>query len=275
MHVSTYWGNQLRLVSTRGGLSNQSGIDFCTYNGNGIVARVAAEDQGSFRGNINFYCNGEGIAHSTTLRKIFHVDYLGNAYLYGNFYAQQTWMWSDRKLKENIVTCSKAIEMINALRGVTYDTKDSIDIIDNTYYLSKLDSNKTKNVTSTANTSEKTVKIAYGKNFNFKKQYGLIAQEVETVLPEAVMLNKVGIKTVNYNAIIPLLVEAIKEQNVKIENMEARLRKLEKPKAGARTDDTKSSTEKTTSIAFLYQNSPNPFSQETTIKYSLPETVQD
>ena len=51
-------------------------------------------------------------------------------------------------------------------------------------------------------------------------QYGVIAQEVEKILPYAVSTGLDGIKGVSYNQIIPVLIEAVKEQKVKIENLE-------------------------------------------------------
>ena len=40
---------------------------------------------------------------------------------------------------------------------------------------------------------------------------GVLAQEIENILPEAVMTRQDGTKAVNYNKIIPLLIESIKE----------------------------------------------------------------
>ena len=51
-------------------------------------------------------------------------------------------------------------------------------------------------------------------------QYGVIAQEVEKILPYAVSTCTDGIKGVSYNQIIPVLIEAVKEQKTKIENLE-------------------------------------------------------
>jgi hypothetical protein len=50
--------------------------------------------------------------------------------------------------------------------------------------------------------------------------YGVIAQEVEEVLPEAVVTRESGYKAVRYERLIPLLIESIKE-------LEARVRELE------------------------------------------------
>ena len=48
-------------------------------------------------------------------------------------------------------------------------------------------------------------------------QIGLIAQDVEKVLPEAVEPHR-GYLTVKYDKVIPLLIEAVKELSDKIEN---------------------------------------------------------
>lgn len=60
-----------------------------------------------------------------------------------------------------------------------------------------------------------------GVSFNWKKDgtpsAGVIAQEVEVVLPEAVHTDAEGIKSVNYDALIAPLIEAVKAQQVEIE----------------------------------------------------------
>ena len=50
--------------------------------------------------------------------------------------------------------------------------------------------------------------------------YGVIAQEVENVLPHAVDINSRGHKTVNYNSLIPLLIEAVKELSARVKELE-------------------------------------------------------
>ena len=47
---------------------------------------------------------------------------------------------------------------------------------------------------------------------------GLIAQDVESVLPEAIRENNDHYKTVNYSAVIGLLVEAVKQLKAQINN---------------------------------------------------------
>ena len=56
---------------------------------------------------------------------------------------------------------------------------------------------------------------------------GVIAQEVEEVLPELISTNDKGEKTVSYGNIVGLLIEAIKEQNAIIKQLEGRVIDLE------------------------------------------------
>jgi len=68
-----------------------------------------------------------------------------------------------------------------------------------------------------------------GVNFDWKEtqkpSVGVIAQEVEKVLPELVASGDK--KTVNYNGLIGLLIEVVKEQQTQINSLNDRLSKLE------------------------------------------------
>lgn len=59
------------------------------------------------------------------------------------------------------------------------------------------------------------------------KQVGLVAQEVEKVLPEAVSENESGTKFLNYDGVTPLLVEAIKEQQKQLEQQAKQIELLQ------------------------------------------------
>lgn len=52
-----------------------------------------------------------------------------------------------------------------------------------------------------------------------QKQIGVIAQEVEQVIPEVVSTSNNGIKSVSYGNVVGLLIEAIKEQQTQIDQM--------------------------------------------------------
>ena len=100
---------------------------------------------------------------------------------------------SDISLKDNIRPIESAIFKVKQIRGVTFDW------------------------------NEKSNKLQQEKGHDV----GLIAQEVEKVLPEIIQIREDGIKAIQYEKVVPLLVEAIKEQQVTIENLIKRIELLE------------------------------------------------
>ena len=80
-----------------------------------------------------------------------------------------------------------------------------------------------KNLELITNPTDKLMQLN-GYSYQWKSddshQYGVVAQEVEKILPYAVSTGNDGIKGVSYNQIIPVLIEAVKEQKAKIENLE-------------------------------------------------------
>lgn len=63
------------------------------------------------------------------------------------------------------------------------------------------------------------------KDIAIDKTLGLSVDELETILPEAIRHGPEGKIYINYSAIVPVIVEAFKEQQAKIEQMEAVLKK--------------------------------------------------
>lgn len=101
---------------------------------------------------------------------------------------------SDARLKENVKPVRDALEKVLALKGVTFDWRH-----------------------------EDYPQM----NFDEGPQLGLIAQEVESVLPEAVSESQNGTLAIAYGNVIPILIEAIKEQQVLIEAQKKSLAELE------------------------------------------------
>ena len=57
------------------------------------------------------------------------------------------------------------------------------------------------------------------KDENKKQKIGLLAQDIEKVFPELVSENN-GIKSVNYQGLVPVLINALKEQEERIKRLE-------------------------------------------------------
>lgn len=93
-------------------------------------------------------------------------------------------------------------------------------------FISLSDQRYKKNVITISNASEIINRID-GVSFNWVKNdkpaYGVIAQEVEKVLPDIVSTNEEGFKTVNYDSFIPFLIQIIKEQSQEIEKLKEQI----------------------------------------------------
>jgi hypothetical protein len=97
--------------------------------------------------------------------------------------------YSDARVKTNVNTIENALEKTLALRGVTYNRTDSEDV---------------------------------------RTKVGVIAQEIIEVLPEVVNQDNDGMYSVSYGNITALLIEAIKEQQLQIEELKSIINGLTK-----------------------------------------------
>ena len=61
-----------------------------------------------------------------------------------------------------------------------------------------------------------------------KQKIGLLAQEVQKVFPELVSEDKNGMLAVNYQALVPVLINALKEQEGNYNQLEKSIEILEK-----------------------------------------------
>ena len=157
------------------------------------------------------------------------------------------------------------------MRGVTYKLKEQVDE-------TIVTANTLQNDSSSDTLSAQfpvPVEIANKiKAENKRKRAGFIAQELEGIFPEAVYTLPNGKKAIAYSEIIPLLVEAIKEQQNEIDE----LKQSQTIQTRSLTDDADEQSDVNSLMnekrkAKLYSNIPNPFKEETTISYFVSEAV--
>ena len=145
---------------------------------------------GRFKGSndndsVNFTDNTAlDITINSNIEFKFEAD--GDFHADGDVIAESTTIASDKKLKENINLIDNPIEKIKQIRGVTFDWKR-----------------------------------------DGKKSAGVIAQDIEKILPEAVkevhgLKDDESYKTVNYNSLISILIESVKELTARVEELEAK-----------------------------------------------------
>jgi hypothetical protein len=107
-------------------------------------------------------------------------------YVQGSAFATGTWSSSDLRFKKNVSPIDNALSGIMKIRGTSFEFRND-----------------------------------EFKDYQFDEgtQFGFIAQDLEEVFPEVVKTELNGYKSVNYNGMIPVLLEAIKEQQKSIEQM--------------------------------------------------------
>lgn len=107
-----------------------------------------------------------------------------------------------------------------------------------------------------------------------KPHYGLVASELREIMPELVYEGQNGDLCINYIEMIPLLVESIKELKAEINTLQSGNNggAVVMSRAIGGATDIEDAT--ALIIPVLKQNNPNPFTDNTVIEYSLPETVE-
>ena len=134
----------------------------------------------------------KGIDASSTITALeLDMENAGNAQFLSNISGSQieasgdviAFGSSDERLKDNITYIHKPIDKINKIGGYKFTWNNKQDT-----YLGK--------------------------------DVGVLAQEIEAVLPELVTTRATGYKAVKYEKIVPLLIEGIKELDKKIKHIE-------------------------------------------------------
>jgi hypothetical protein len=187
-------------------------------------------------------CNSGG--GSLSYAGVFNGDIMVNTTTYA----------SDRRIKQNIQPITNALEILNRVQPKKYEFNRA--------------AYPTLNLPTT------------------KDNYGVIAQELEQVLPSLVkdapvpdgnksMLKNETIKTVNYIELIPILIQAVKDQQRQIEDLNNKLKtsadqQSNLREAMAHIDVVIGNGD----AAVLEQNVPNPYDAFTSIAFYLPKDVK-
>jgi hypothetical protein len=148
---------------------------------------------GGSQGGFYFY----DLDNAGNLTDLVNIYGTATPRMYVNGYLQATNVSysSDRRWKKNITPLENSLQKVCQLQGVNYEWR---------------------------------IKEFPDKGFTDTPQIGLIAQDVEKVIPQLVSADKDGFKSLDYGRLTAVLVEAVKDQQAQIKELKAKLAEVEK-----------------------------------------------
>lgn len=194
MHFATNNLNRM-IINADGHVSMMSYLDL---NTDGTFGALYVAGNQALWWDGTYFSWGYGgqynyFADKVTIGNAANPSYM--LYVQGSAYATGTWTSSDARFKKNITSISNALDRITKIRGASFEFRRD----EFTDY-----------------------------HFTEGPQFGFIAQEIENVFPEVVKTEASGYKSINYSEMIPVLLEAVKEQQTQIQNQEKIIEELTK-----------------------------------------------
>ena len=178
--------------------------------------------------------------------------FYGPTYVNGTLTATNVVTPSDIRLKENVVSLS------DTEKGSTLENLLGMNVIEYNYKQREVPEAERDTLSSSRGEIQQQK----------EKHYGLSAQELQAIYPNLVKEGQDGYLGVNYVELVPVLIRAIQELKAELDAVKGIDTERKAPSV------TSVSAAKTNSN-LLYQNTPNPFKEQTTIRFSLADDVHD
>jgi len=218
----------------------QSGTEVATVPVSTFTAFQPVISWGS-QGSLDFEYDANENGCGVDVLRLFGPNSTYQAIVSGTFKATSLFVSSDRRIKDNIRGLDNALDIVMQLEGHSYMLNEEASRMQDA-----------------------------------PVHTGFLAQEVEQVLPELVRQDENGLRAVNYLEVVPILTEALKDQDLQIASQEEELAALEKELANLmERAEQMLETEAMLAQAQLLQNSPNPFFSTTTIRYVVPAQANE
>lgn len=215
-------------------------------------------------GTVQINARGAGVCGTSEGGAAPENYIIGNyaGYFFGDTYldgytttAYGIYNLSDKRLKENIVSLSDKEKHGSVLSNLV-----NLDVIE--YDL--------------RHPREELLTKEIRNKKNIRRHFGVFAQELQKIYPDLVREGQDGYLTVNYVEMVPLLLRSIQELKQELDEVTYNnVQKARRNDIGYDDEQTSSmDAEVATSGNRLYQNTPNPFTERTEIRFTLAENAQ-
>ena len=176
----------------------------------------------------------------------------GATYVNGTLTATSVVTPSDIRLKENVTPLvSEAKTQDETLNNIM-----SMNVIKYNYIDKPMEISDTAQVVIEKELKEK------------QTHYGLSAQELQKLYPDLVYEGQDGYLGVNYVELVPILIRSIQELKLELDEAKGG-DNITMSRSGTAVSEARADSNK------LYQNTPNPFQEQATIRFSLADDVQN
>lgn len=209
-----------------------------------------------------------GSIYGSTLSGTYAGYFEGMTYVDGSIYADELITPSDINLKENIVSIrdeENSLDNLMQMNVIKYNYKPKA-------YIAKTEDELSLYEDESAATKAEELAKQEIQRMAEQKHYGLSAQELQKIYPELVRESQDGRLGVNYVELVPILIRSIQELKQELDEVKADDNARQTRSV---SDDGQNDHFTMSGRNVLYQNTPNPFKEQTTIRFSLADNVQD
>ena len=196
-------------------ISSGVGVNGGYGSGNGIS--LGADGTGNFDGNLNVGADGAGasfVIYGAAANERMMYDKDNHVLNFRDSSGSTMLNLGGDASSEYALDVANGSDNINKVRAAAFVTYSDESL---------------KQDVSSMNTALDTVMSLNGVEFTWKdsgeRDFGFIAQDVQSVLPKAVHVAEDGVQGVDYSRLTSVLVEAVKAQQVQIEELKALLKK--------------------------------------------------
>ena len=188
----------------------------------------------------------------------------GSVKVTGNITAPSVYIPVDSRLNENVVSLNE--------RGEESST------LDNLLAMNVIEYNMKSRLTDDFGigqdkTEEEREAYEYLKKDEMKmssrRHFGIDAEELQKVYPDLVLEGQDGYLAVNYVELVPVLIRSIQELKEELDEVKGTGEAQKAPSASGIANS------KANAKNVLYQNTPNPFKEQTIIRFRLADDAQD